>query len=195
MRARQLPEPRLTGPVSLEEVLAQRRSVREFEATELTEVEIAQLSWAAQGHTSDAGLRTAPSAGALYPLELYVALPDALYRYDPDEHGLETRTDRDLRAELQRAALGQEAVGCAPVVFVITGQQERTAIKYGRRRTPRYVQLEAGHAAQNLLLQAVALNLAAVPIGAFYDDTVRDVLSLSGSETPLYLVPVGQARR
>jgi SagB-type dehydrogenase family enzyme len=191
----ELPAPRLTGQVSLEEVLARRRSVRSFEATALTEAEIAQLSWAAQGSTTAEGLRTAPSAGALYPLELYVALPAGLYRYDSDDHRLKTQSEKDLREELQRAALGQDAIGDAPAVFVITGVYERTAIKYGERRTPRYVQMEAGHAAQNLLLQAVALGLGAVPIGAFYDDSVRDVLALDVAETPLYLIPVGHARR
>jgi SagB-type dehydrogenase family enzyme len=181
--------------MSLEEALAQRRSVREFEATALTETEIAQLSWAAQGRTSAEGLRTAPSAGALYPLELYVALPAGLYRYDSGDHHLEVRSDVDLRGELQRAGLGQGAIGEAPAVFVITGVHERTAIKYGQRRAPRYVHMEAGHAAQNLLLQAVALGLGAVSIGAFYDDSVREVLSLPAGETPLYLIPVGHPRR
>ncbi len=194
MSTQDLPAPRLTGSVSLEEALARRRSIRSFEATGLTEAEIAQLSWAAQGSTTAEGLRTSPSAGALYPLEVYVALAAGLYRYDPGRHHLEIRSGEDLREELQRAALGQDAIGAAPAVFVITGVFERTAIKYGERRTPRYVQMEAGHAAQNLLLQAVALGLGAVPMGAFYDDQVRDVLSLPAAEAPLYLIPVGHPR-
>lgn len=194
MITQELPAPRLTGQVSLEEALARRRSVRSFEETGLTDTEIAQLSWAAQGSTTAEGRRTAPSAGALYPLELYVALPAGVYRYDPDHHHLEMRSERDLREELQRVGLGQDAIGEAPAVFVITGVHARTSAKYGERRTPRYVQLEAGHAAQNLLLQAVALGLGAVPMGAFYDDQVREVLSLPVAEAPLYLIPVGHPR-
>lgn len=195
MSIHELPAPRPSGPLSLEEALRRRRSVREFEGTALTDEEIAQLSWAAQGRTSVTGLRTAPSAGALYPLEVYVALPGGLYRFDSGRHALEMRSDRDLRPELQRAGLGQDAIGDAPAVFVISGAFERTEVKYGPRRTPRYVHMEAGHAAQNLLLQAVALGLGAVPIGAFYDDSVREVLSLPEGERPLYLIPVGHPLR
>ena len=114
---------------------------------------------------------------------------------DPEQEYLIQGVHDALIGELQQAGLGQGAIGGAPAVFVITGVHERTAIKYGQRRTPRYVQMEAGHAAQNLLLQAVALGLGAVPVGAFYDDSVREVLSLSGAETPLYLIPVGHPRR
>lgn len=190
---KRLPPPRTTGSTSLEEALARRRSVRAFSSAPLTDGEVGQLLWAAQGITAEGGQRTAPSAGALYPLELYAVTPDGLWHYLPEGHALTLLSDEDLRVELRRAALDQDAVGTAPLVVVITGVVERTAIKYGPGRAPRYVRLEAGHAAQNLLLQAVALDLGAVPIGAFVDSEVARVLGLPTDETPLYLLPVGRA--
>jgi SagB-type dehydrogenase family enzyme len=185
-----LPSPRQTGDMPLEEVIGARRSVREFAGQELSWEEIAQLLWAAQGETDPRGLRAAPSAGALYPLEIYVALPDGVYHYLPQGHTIERVTDRDVREDLWQAGLKQEALRQAPAVFVVTAVYERTEAKYGER-AERYVHLEAGHAAQNLLLQAVALDLGAVPVGAFYDDQVVDVLGLPSDHRPLYLVPVG----
>lgn len=187
-----LPAPRQTSRIPLEEALLRRRSVRAFAPTPLGDLEHAQLLWAAQGITDHAqGYRAAPSAGALYPLEIYLATHAGLFRYQPTPHALEAITSRDLRATLCEAALGQEMVRDAPSVFVLVGVQARTARKYGEARAERYVQLEAGHAAQNLLLQAVALDLAAVPVGAFDDDDVRRGLGLPASHQPLYLIPVG----
>ena len=190
---KQLPPPRTTGSTSLEEALARRRSVRAFSAEPLTDGEVGQLLWAAQGLTGEGGRRTAPSAGALYPLELYAVTPDGLWHYLPESHALTRLSTEDLRVELRGAALDQDAVGAAPLVVVITGVVERTTVKYGHERAARYVQLEAGHAAQGLLLQAVALDLAAVPIGAFFDSEVARVLGLPPNEAPLYLLPVGRA--
>jgi SagB-type dehydrogenase family enzyme len=191
--SRPLPSPRTVGDVSLEAALDQRRSVREFLADPLTDEELGQLLWAAQGVTDPAGLRTAPSAGALYPLELYAVTRTAVLRYDPPTHSVETCLTGDHRRELQAAALDQAAVGEAPVTLVISAVVERTAARYGERAT-RYVQLEAGHAAQNVLLQAVALGLGAVPIGAFSDGRVAALLGLPAGELPLYLIPVGHPR-
>lgn len=188
-----LSEPERTGERSLEETLAKRRSVREYTDEPLTESEIAQLLWAAQGVTSSRGLRTAPSAGALYPLELYVMTAEGAARYDPHEHSLEVLSDDDLRPRVQRAALRQEPVGAAPAVFVVAGVVERTAAKYGGR-AHRYMYMEAGHAAQNLLLQAEALGLGGVPIGAFNDDAVAEALSMPPDHAALYLIPVGHPR-
>lgn len=185
-----LPAPRTTSDVSLEEALASRRSVREFTDELLTLEEISQLLWAAQGITADWGGRTAPSAGALYPLEVYVATPDGLYHYVPQGHRAEVVSSRDLREALAGAALGQTAVSDAPAVFVVAAVYARTAGKYGDR-AERYVKLEAGHVGQNILLQAVALGLGAVPMGAFLDDRVRRVLNLPAEQEPLYLIPVG----
>jgi SagB-type dehydrogenase family enzyme len=153
-----LPAPRLASDVSLEEALARRRSVRAYSGEPLTLKEIGQLLWAAQGITHERGYRTAPSAGALYPLELYVATDSGLYHYLPRGHEAEKRRIEDWRAPLCQAALSQDAVCQAPAVFVVTAVYERTEAKYGQR-AERYVWLEAGHAAQNLLLQAVALGL------------------------------------
>jgi SagB-type dehydrogenase family enzyme len=185
-----LPEPRLASSTSLEEALATRRSVRSFSTEVPADAEIGQLLWAAQGVTDETGKRTSPSAGALYPLELYLVTAQGLWRYEPAEHALTRLGDTDLRGPLRRAALDQEPVGSAPLVVVVTGVVERTAAKYGDR-APRYVLLEAGHATHGLLLQAVALDLAAVPIGAFDDAEVALVLGLPAGESPIYLIPVG----
>ncbi len=190
---RTLPKPRLRSDVSLEEAIARRESVREFTPRLLRREEISQLLWAAQGLTRDWGARSAPSADALYPLELYVATPEGLFHYLPEGHRLDVLSEDDPRGELALAALGQEAVEKAAAVFVITAVRARSAVKYGARGE-RFVTLEAGHVAQNLLLQAVALGLAAVPIGAFEDDEVRAVLELPRKRRPLYLVAVGNSR-
>lgn len=189
-----LPEPRLKGDLSLEEALARRRSVRQYTEKELSLEELGQLLWAAQGITHPAGYRTAPSAGALYPLEVYAVTPKATYHYEPQPHRLVVQAEGDLRPLLHQAALRQEAVLKAPAVIVITAVYARTTQKYGEQRGPRYVHLEAGHAAQNILLQAVALELGAVPIGAFYDDQVQEVLALPSDHQPLYLIPVGHPK-
>ncbi len=186
----QLPAPRTESPVSLEEALLNRRSVRDFTSEPLSIQEIAQLFWAAQGVTRPWGGRTAPSAGALYPLEIYVATAEGVHQYLPDEHGAARVLGEDVRQALWAAGLRQEALRQAPAIFVITAVPDRTATKYGDR-AERYVTLEAGHAAQNLLLQAVALDLGAVPIGAFQDEEISAILELSPNEEPLYLIPVG----
>ncbi len=188
-----LPRPPRDGAVSLERVLSTRRSHREFTTEPLNELEISQLLWAAQGVTADWGGRTAPSAGALYPLELYLLTPDAFRRYRPQGHLVELLAESDLRGQLAAAALPQAAIRHAPFALVITAVYARTVSKYGSRGR-RYVQLEAGHAAQNVLLQAVALGLAAVSIGAFDDQHVAEALRLPGDHAPLYIVAVGHAR-
>jgi SagB-type dehydrogenase family enzyme len=189
-----LPTPRAKGTLTLEETLTRRRSVREFADTPLTLAELGQLLWAAQGITSAAGQRTAPSAGALYPLQVYAVTPDTVYRYDPTAHQLIVHAHDDPRAALHAVALMQDSILCAPVTIVIAAVYARTSRKYGEERTPRYVALEAGHAAQNVLLQAVALDLGAVPLGAFFDDRVQQVLALPRDHQPLYLIPVGHSK-
>lgn len=187
-----LPTPAVSGDTSLEAVLAGRRSVREFSDRPLSAAELGQLLWAAQGITDPRGYRTAPSAGALYPLEIYVATAGGLYHYVPARHALVVVGGSDVRQALVEAALRQEAVSQAPAVFVIAAVYERTAAKYGAERSPRYVHLEAGHAAQNILLQAVTLGLGAVPIGAFDDEAIQEAMGLPAEEQPLYLIPVGR---
>jgi SagB-type dehydrogenase family enzyme len=189
-----LPSPRTSGPVSLEETLARRRSIRELTAEPLTPAEIGQLLWAAQGVTDAQGRRTAPSAGALYPLELYAVTAEGASHYLPAEHALLPVKDGDLRPRLRTAAFDQAPIGDAPLVVVVVGVPSRTEAKYGVDRARRYVALEAGHAAQDLLLQAVALGLGGVPIGAFNDPGVAGVLGLPADEEPLYLLAVGHPR-
>jgi len=185
-----LPSPQTEGGMSLAHALATRRSVRGFTDETLSTEQVSKLLWAAQGITADWGGRTAPSAGALYPLEVYVVTAEGLTHYLPKGHRLEVLSGADLRGPLAAAALGQSAVADAPAVFVIAAVTSRTAAKYGER-AERYVQLEAGHACQNLLLQAVALDLGGVPMGAFADAEVRSVLGLPSGQSPLYLVPIG----
>lgn len=189
-----MPAPSLEGEMSLEEVVANRRSLREFTEQPLSMEEISQLLWAAQGITDPRGLRASPSAGALYPLELYVAVAEGAYHYLPQAHTLQVISEEDIRHHLWEAGLSQGALQQAPSIFVIAGVYQRTEAKYGER-AERYVKLEAGHAAQNILLQAVAFGLGAVPIGAFYDDRVQAALALSPDHQPLYLIPVGHPER
>lgn len=188
----QLPKPQTTGALSLEEAIAKRRSVREFKTEPLSVEQIAQLCWAAQGITDRTrGFRAAPSAGALYPLELYLVRPDGLYHYVPQQHALEQLGTKDLRSELARAALEQACVGEAPMTMVITAVVQRTAAKYGQR-AERYCLIEVGHAAQNVLLQAAALGLGAVPVGAYDDARVQRALGLPTDRQALYLIPIGK---
>ncbi len=186
-----LPAARLQGEMSLEEAILKRRSVRQFRPDFLSAEQLGQLLWATQGITHPSGLRTAPSAGALYPLEVYVVLAQGLYHYEPHEHKLVRWQAGDLRPALHAVALRQDAVLQTPAVFVLTAVYERTEAKYGKQRSPRYVHMEVGHAAQNLLLQATALGLGSVPIGAFYDEGVQAALHLPTDHRPLYLLPVG----
>ena len=195
----ELPEPRYDGDVSLEESLVKRRSVRDYTGESLALEEVSQLLWAAQGTTANWGGRTAPSAGALYPLEVYVIVGDVrnlaagVYRYDPNGHELAMAAAGDIRAELASAALGQTSVKDGAIDLVFTAVYQRTTRKYGDRGV-RYVHMEAGHAAQNICLQATAMGLGAVTIGAFHDERVSRLMNLPRDEEPLYVIPVGKRR-
>ncbi|HOB17296.1 MAG TPA: SagB/ThcOx family dehydrogenase [Candidatus Methanoculleus thermohydrogenotrophicum] len=192
-----LPEPRYSGSVSVEEALRERRSVRIYAEVPLMLTDVGQVLWAAQGVTDGRGYRTAPSAGALYPLEVYLVAGDVMglepgvYHYQPAEHLLIRTGDGDRRATLQAAAVNQTSVGDAPATIVICAVPDRTTVKYGDRGM-RYVFMEAGHASENIYLQATAINLGTVTIGAFDDDEVGEILGLPGNTTPLYLMPVGR---
>lgn len=186
-----LPQANHNGSMSLEQSIANRRSIRTFASKPLSIGQIGQLLWSAQGITEkNRGFRAAPSAGALYPLETHVVLPAGIYRYDPHRHELKRIVDGDRREALQQASLGQDAVGSAPAVFVFSAVFQKTAIRYGARASL-YVPIEVGHAAQNLLLQATAQGLAGVPVGAFNERRVAEVLRLARNERPLYLLPLG----
>lgn len=192
-----LPQPRTDGPVSVERALKQRRSVRDFSAAALSLNEIGQLLWAAQGVTHPEGLRTAPSAGALYPLELTVVvgnvtgLSAGVYRYSPAGHVLAPLAAGDRRADLARAAFGQSWMQKAPALIAFGAVEARTTRKYGNRGIP-YAYIEVGHTAQNVFLQAEALGLGAAVVGAFDDAAVAAVLQMPKEEKPLYLMPVGK---
>jgi len=189
-----LPEPKLKGTMSLEEAIQRRRSKRSYISQELTLEEISQLLWSVQGITDERrGFRAAPSAGALYPLEIYLVKADGLYRYIPDGHRIKRLSEKDLRRPLAQAALWQGFVAQAPIDIVICAVYERVTSKYGKRGV-RYTDIEVGHAAQNLHLQAIVLGLGSVPIGAFDDDAVKKVLSLPKDHQPLYIIPVGHVK-
>jgi len=194
-----LPDPTYDSDTSIEETLRRRRSVRSFKDSPLTLAEISQLLWAAQGITSPRGLRAAPSAGALYPLEVYViagnvdGLPDGVYNYRPYRHELVMVEKGDKRTELCSAALGQTSVSNAAAAIVFAAVYKRTTVKYGDRGI-QYIHIETGHAAQNVFLQAVPLALGTVVIGAFHDDAVKKVLKMSDRERPLYIMPVGKMK-
>jgi len=192
-----LPTPRLDGQVSIETAVRARRSLREYTEAPITLADLSQVLWAAQGVTAAGGFRTAPSAGALYPLEVYVFagnvgdLPAGIYKYHPCGHTLSRVAVGDARRALRQVALDQFSTNDAAAVILLAAVYERTTAKYGSRGI-RYVHLEAGHAAQNVYLQAVALRLGTVAIGAFDDEGVKRVAQLSAHEQPLYLLPLGR---
>ncbi len=180
----ELPAPDTTGTMTLEQAIAQRRSKRSFTAESLTKAQIGQLLWAAQGITApQQGLRAAPSAGALYPLELYVVTADGVYHYQPDGHSVRRHLAGDKRAALATACLGQRSVQQAAADFVFTAVFSRTRAKYGPR-ADRYVHNEVGAAAENLCLQATALGLGSVMVGAFDDGQVTQALNLPADHSP-----------
>jgi SagB-type dehydrogenase family enzyme len=186
-----LPEPETSEGMSLESSMAKRRSVRAFSEKELEIEKISQLLWAAQGITQEStGFRTAPSAGALYPLELFLVKSDGVYHYRPQGHKLIKIMSQDIRIKLAEGSVFQGFIATAPISIVITGIFERTTQKYGQRGI-RYVYMEAGHSCQNILLQAVSLGLGAVPVGAFDDDYLQSLLSLPPDYEILYVIPLG----
>lgn len=192
-----LPAPAYRSNTSIEEALKQRRSVRTYKDEALTLEQISQLLWAAQGITSAPGLRTAPSAGGLYPLQVYLisgkvqGLAAGIYRYLPAEHALEMLASGDKRNELAAAAHEQNDVKNSAIDLIITGVYKKENEKYGNHGE-RFVHLEAGHAAQNVYLQAVSLGLGTVSIGVFDEVALQRILQLSGEEDPIYLMPVGK---
>lgn len=193
-----LPNPVFSSRTSIEEALKKRRSIRIYNSQSLTMQQIAQLLWAAQGITSNNGFRTTPSAGALYPLEIYLVtgeiknLSSGIYHYIPTKHILQKLRDGDLRIELVKAAFGQAAVKSGAADIVITALFSRTTNKYGDRGK-RYVLMEAGHAAQNIYLQTVSLNLGTVSVGAFDDVQIKNILHITNEEEPLYILPIGKS--
>jgi len=189
-------------PMTLDAVLRQRRSVRRFDGQPLSLGQLSYLLWAATGVERREGgyaYRTAPSAGALYPIETYVVVNDVrklepgLYHYAIDRHELEQLRGGDLRGAVAAAALGQEMCLAAPAVLVWTAVVERSKWKY-RQRAYRYIYLDAGHIAENLALGAVSLGLGTCQIGALFDDEVNRILGVDGvEETTIYMSVVGRS--
>lgn len=194
-----LPAPATESTMSVEAALHSRRSVRSFQDEEVTLAQLGQLLWAAQGITDAEGHRTAPSAGARYPIELLVVagtvtgLSVGIYRYRPHEHALVPHVDSDRRDALVRSAVQQDWIADAPAIIAIASVDERTRARY-RDRTERYVAIEVGLVGENIYLQATALGLGTTMVGAFQDEAVTAVLQLDRSERPLALMPVGRPR-
>jgi SagB-type dehydrogenase family enzyme len=192
-----LSPPDVTGLVPLETVLAKRRSIRHFTGVPVSATDLSQLLWAAQGLSGadqHGPVRTAPSSGRSVPLEVYTVTPDGVGHYRPIEHELEMLRPDDRRPALAEAAGDQPCITEAALVIAVAATTARTAAKY-EGRAGRFVALEAGHAVQNLLLQATALGLGAVPVGSFDDAKVSELLTLPGGCDPLYLVAVGHPKQ
>ena len=196
----QLPEPRHQSNVSIEQALLRRSSVRHYTDEPLTLAEVSQILWAVQGITirpDGRKGRTAPSAGALYPLEVYLTvknvdgLDSGVYHFIPEGHKLRKVLTEDVHIKLSAAALGQAWVANAPINVVIAAVYERTTVRYGDRGV-RYVYMEAGHAAQNVHLQVISLDLGTVVVGAFNDKAVKKIINMADNEVPLYIMPVGR---
>jgi len=204
-----LPRPKLKGGISLEEAISKRRSRRNYQDKSLSLEQVSQILWAGQGITDEkTGFRSAPSAGALYPLDIYLivgesglpagrqgveGLESGVYHFVPQGHKIEEILAGDLKEEVMRASLNQTFIAQAPVVLIITGEYERTTKKYGDRGK-QYVHMEAGHAAQNIYLQVESLGLGAVTVGAFDGEEIIKILNLPKSHKPLYVMPIGHSK-
>ena len=194
-----LPKPSYSSQNSVETAIQQRRSIREYRDLPVTLEEVSQLLWAAQGITGRRGCRTAPSAGARYPLEVYLVaghvsgLPTGVYKYCSHGHKIVNIAKGDLRSELASAALGQRSTNNGAIALVLAAVYERTTDKYGRRGI-QYVHIEVGHAAQNVYLQSVSLGLGTVFLGAFHDDRVKNLLNMPDAERPLGIMPIGRTK-
>lgn len=186
-----LPAPDTRGSLSLEAAIRMRRSVREFLPDRLDPPALSQLLWSCQGITGEGGYRAAPSAGALYPLETYVLTPEGAFHYEVEAHAIRRVGDADLREAVRAACFDQACITSAPAVFLFAAVYDRTCREYGTEGR-KYVHMDVGHAAQNLLLQATALGLAGVPVAAFDPAALAEVLALPEGQEPLYLVPVGR---
>ncbi len=200
-----LPAPKLKSSVSVEETMLNRRSIRDFKPDALSLEQVSQVLWAAYGITKEmstpsflrGGLKTAPSAGALYPLEIYVVvgnvkgLEKGIYKYLPEGHFLMKTYDQDVRKELAEAALNQEFIEQAPISLFYSAVFSRTTKKYKSRGRERYVCMDLGHSAENVCLQVVAMGLGTCAVGAFEDRMVSNVMMIPDEEEPLYIMPIG----
>ena len=186
-----LPRPAIISQMTVAQAIEQRRSCRDYREDPLTLEQASGLLWAAQGITRPPYLRAAPSAGACYPLQTYLIVAEGIFRFVPQECALLKIVDGDRRARLAQAAGGQGFVAQAPATIAFAAIYERTTRRYGDRGF-RYVYMDVGAAAENVHLQAEALGLGSVSVGAFHDDVVAKVLDLPREEEPVYLIPVGK---
>ncbi len=190
-KSEKLPKPSLQSNISIEEAIQSRRSVRNFSDQLPSINQIAQLCWAAQGITDDTKqFRAAPSAGALFPTELYIITQNGVHHYNPHTHSLHLHMNEDVRPQLRKIAYDQEVITTAPITFAVASVIDRVAAKYGSR-AERYCLIEAGHVAQNVFLQAEALNMAGVAVGAYEDSDAKKILKLPQDHELLYLLPIG----
>ncbi len=194
-----LPAPSYESATCIEQALLKRKSVREYSEQRLSLAEVSQLLWASQGITDKEGSRTSPSAGAIYPLAVYLVagdvegVPDGIYLYQPLTHDLKKVSAGDVRKDLCKACLRQTYIADGSAVIAFSAVYEKVTKKYGQRGI-RYTHMEVGHASQNVYLQAVSLNLGTVAVGAFYDNEVKKILHLGEGEQALYLMPVGRLK-
>lgn len=192
-----LPAPSKDGKISVEKALQERRSIRRYKDTPLSLGIVSQIMWAAYGTNNERGFKTTPSAGAIYPLEFYVAIgkvegiKSGLYKYNSLLHKLILIKSGDLRKDLSEACLGQNCIKSASFIVIFTAAFENIKLRYGNRGV-QYTHNEVGHAGQNIYLQAVSLNVGTVAVGAFVEEKVKAVLGLKENQSVLYLMPVGQ---
>lgn len=202
-----LPNPRTDGKISVEKAMNDRRSHRDFADQAITLQDVSQVLWAAYGLTKPieggpaflrGGLRTAPSAGALYPLDVYLVagnvqgLPPGIYFYDSGNHRLKKLVAGDQRKEVCTAANSQKMVEQAPASLVYSAVFSRTTSKYGDRGRERYVCMDLGHSAENVYLQCEAMGFGTCAIGAFFDDQLKSIIGMTRNEEPLYIMPFGK---
>ena len=185
----QLPKPNFKGKKSLDECIYERESVRNYRDKEIEIEKISQILWASQGKKGQK--RTVPSAGATYPLEIYVNMKDnGFFHYNLEKHRLELITKDDLSENLAEASWNQRFIAESYIVVIMCAEFSRTTQRYGQRGR-RYVFIEVGHCAQNVHLEVVALSLVSVPIGAFDDDKIKTILNIPKNIEPLYIIPIG----
>lgn len=190
----ELPTPSYRGTRTLEEALVKRRSQRAFLDRSVELAAVGQILWAGQGIRDRSGGRTAPSAGGRYPLDLYVLTEGGVGQYLPEDHAIVNLLTGDFRQSLYSAALLQEPIKQAPLVIVITADYARAEQQHGGDRAERFALIESGHVAQNILLQAYAMGLAAIAFGAFKEEHVADAMQLPPERTPLYIIAIGYPR-
>lgn len=187
-------KPILKGEISFEEALFRRRSIRSFQVFELSKQQLSQLLWAAYGITHRDMLKTVPSAGATYPLEIYYLDKDGIFHYIPEEHSIELIKKGDFRKKLSEYAYCQIFIAEASINIIICALYDRTTLVYGKERGYKYVLIEVGHCAQNICLQAVTLGLESVCVGAFDEQKVKELLMINEDLMPIYIVTIGKRK-